>query len=247
MLGYREALSGRLRPRSALRPRFLGIPFARAMDRPLSSHNGMRRASGPCNARARRPVAFTLLEVLTVIALVGLLVAIAFTATGGATERARRARCRSELAVLAQALEAYRIIFGDYPRTGAAANDPAGVAATDDGPGILFNALAGRRGPGATLVPVETRSTVTLSAFALQSGDLPSVGSTAQSANAFLDPWGRRYLYFHKTGPAWTARVPLLFSVGPDGVAELPADPAAWDGTLPSGAANADNLHAFRS
>ena len=77
------------------------------MDRPLSSHNGLRRASWPCSARVRRASAFTLLEVLTVIALVGLLVAIAFTATGGAMERAHRARCRSDLAVLAQALEAY--------------------------------------------------------------------------------------------------------------------------------------------
>ncbi len=216
------------------------------MDRPLSSHNGLRRASWPCNARARRASAFSLLEVLTVIALVGLLVAIAFTATGGARERAHRARCRSDLVVLAQALEAYRATFGDYPKTGAAANDPAGAAATDDGPGILFNALVGRRGPGATLVPMVARSTVTLSAFALQSGDLPAAGTSAQSANAFLDPWGRRYLYCYKTGPAWTAHTPLLFSVGPDGKAELPADPATWDGTPPSGtAANADNLLAF--
>ena len=216
------------------------------MDGPLSSHNGVRRALGPCKAQARpapaRSGAFTLLEVLTVVAIIVLLAAIAFTATGGAMERGRRARCRSDLAVLTQALEAYRIHFGEYPQTGAAVSDPSGSADSGDGPGILFNALAGRRGPGASLVPLEGRCFLQPTAFALQTVELPHSGNSAQVANAFLDPWGRRYLYFYKCSNNWIVHAPLLCSAGPDGAVALPADLATWDGTLPTAAANADNL-----
>ncbi len=193
--------------------------------------------------------AFTLLELLAVVAIIGVLTAFVFGAAGGARERSRRTQAAAELAVLAQALEAYRTQFGDYPRTGVAANEPTGAAAPDDGPGILFNALAGRRGPGAALTAVEGRGLVP-AAVTLQTAALPVAGNSVQVANAFLDPWARRYLYWYKTGPAWTKRGPVLVSAGPDGAIELPAAPADWDGAWPAGAvapANADNLSAFDS
>ncbi len=190
------------------------------------------------------PPGFTLLELLAVIALIGVLTAVVFSAASGARGRSRRTQAVAELAVLGQALEAYRAQYGDYPCTGVVPSAPVGPAAVDDGPGILFNALAGRRGPGAALVPVEGRAFATLTVHSLQTTEVPVAGSAAQSANAFLDPWGQRYLYFYKTGPAWAQRVPLLLTAGPDGAAELPADFAAWDGAMPVADANADNLSA---
>ncbi len=188
---------------------------------------------------------FTLLELLAVVAIIAVLAALVLGASAGARERSRRARCSAELAVLAQALEAYRAHVGDYPRTGAAPNLPSGICATDDGPGILFNALTGRRGPSAVLQPIEGRVLVPLASCVLATGALPTPGDTAQAANAFLDPWGRRYLYWYKTGSRWTAPAPVLLSAGPDGVAELPAEPAHWDGSPPAGnGANADNIAA---
>jgi prepilin-type N-terminal cleavage/methylation domain-containing protein len=198
--------------------------------------------------RPVEPAAFTLLELLAVVAIIGVLALIAFTAVGGASDRTRRQRCHADLALLAQALEGYRAQFGDYPQTGPAVNDPAGTAATDDGPGVLFNALIGRRGPGVALVPIESHQFVSISVLTLQADDLPAVESTRQTANAFLDPWGRRYLYFYRTGPAWNLRAPLLLSAGPDGMVTIPADLTAWDGTLPAGGgANNDNLIASGS
>ncbi|HQF38031.1 MAG TPA: prepilin-type N-terminal cleavage/methylation domain-containing protein [Opitutaceae bacterium] len=223
------------------------------MARPLSPHDGGRKTRGLRSAAARigpgrAGAAFTLVELLAVVAIAGLLAALVFGAAHGAGERSRRARAAAELGVLAQALEAYRAQFGDYPRTGAVANDPAGPAAADDGPGILFNALAGRRGPGAALVPIEGRGFAALGVHRLQSEALPVSGNIAQMANAFLDPWGRRYLYAYRTGAAWMAPSPVLLSAGADGVAMLAADLAAWDGAVPAGTAapaNADNLMAF--
>ncbi len=210
----------------------------------------MDRPGGTCPEIGMPARAFTLLELLAVIAIIGLLTALVFGAAGGARERARRTQAAAELAVLAQALEAYRAQFGDYPRTGAAANDPTGAAATDDGPGILFNALTGRRGPAAELNPIEGRCFVALAAHSLQTNERPVTGSRAQSGNAFLDPWGRRYAYWYKTGPAWTQRGPALVSAGADGVIDMPADFAGWDGALPVGEgapSNADNLCGFGS
>lgn len=213
------------------------------MARPLSPHNGRwaSRRTRPAAARA-----FTLLELLAVVAIVGVLTAVFFGAAHGARERSRRAQAAAELAVLAQALEAYRNEQGDYPRTGMAGNVPDAPPAADDGPGILLNALLGRRGPDAVLVPRTGRSYVILGAHALQHPDRGEAAA-GQLANAFLDPWGRRYLYWYRTGAAWTRRAPVLLCVGADGATVAPPAPATWDGVASTTGPAADDLHAFTS
>ncbi|HLP08771.1 MAG TPA: hypothetical protein VK178_11445 [Opitutaceae bacterium] len=184
---------------------------------------------------------FTLLELLGVIALVGILAGLVFTSADGVRERAWRAQVKGELAVLTEALEAFRAAYGDYPVTGAAENDPSAAAATDDGPGILFNALAGRRGVHGALGREGCRF-ISPGAHTAQRVAWPLSGNTAPGANALLDPWGRRYLYYYRTGAGWKRRAPLLLSVGADGALALPGELATWDGSLPAGGANADNL-----
>ncbi len=210
------------------------------MVKPLSPHNG-----DPVRAADRvvRSCAFTLVELLAVVGVVGLLVALAFGAAQGAQERSRRRHAEAELAVLAQALEAYRAHYGDFPATGAVAVDPEAEAVGGDGPGILFNCLVGRCGPGGA--PLCGRSFVRLTAHVRQTDELPGPGAVVALANAFLDPWGRRYLYLHRTGPGWRARTPRLWSAGPDGVTVVPQDLAAWSGeSFPDDSANADDLFA---
>jgi len=62
---------------------------------------------------ARR--AFTLVEILTVIVIIGILAAIAVPAINGALKAAKTAAIRAEIDVLGQALEAYKLEYGEYP------------------------------------------------------------------------------------------------------------------------------------
>jgi len=65
----------------------------------------------------RRRAAFTLVEMLVVIAIIGVLVALLLPAVVGAINAARRARNALEVSQLANAVEAYKNKFGDYPPT----------------------------------------------------------------------------------------------------------------------------------
>ena len=58
---------------------------------------------------------FTLLELLTAIAVIAILTTIAIGSVRGAKERANIARARGELAALVTALEDFKRMYGDYP------------------------------------------------------------------------------------------------------------------------------------
>ncbi|MCC9644421.1 prepilin-type N-terminal cleavage/methylation domain-containing protein [Rhodopirellula sp. JC740] len=77
------------------------------------------------NARSNPPLpsrlaptsrsAFTLVEMLVVIGIIGILAGILIPAIGGAVGTARDTAIRMELDVIDQALEAYKLKYGDYP------------------------------------------------------------------------------------------------------------------------------------
>jgi len=67
--------------------------------------------------------AFTLIELLTVIAIIGILSAITFGVVKGVGEHGKITRATAELASLTTALESYRQYYGDYPWVGSDAND----------------------------------------------------------------------------------------------------------------------------
>lgn len=145
----------------------------------------------------RASLGFTLLELLTVIAIVAVLSGIAIGAGRHAIEAGKNARAKAELAALSVALDAYCRSYGDYPRT----NDSIS----------LLQALIGRRSPTGALVtgPV----TIDSGKFAISVGGDPFANPTAQ----LLDPWEQPYRYTYKTQSPWTNSSYVLWSVGPDG------------------------------
>ncbi len=175
----------------------------------------------PCVSRERWTNAFTLIELLTVIGVMAVLVGIAIGSMRGVKERANMARTKSELAVLALALEEFKRYYGDYPQTGpslansqrvtlAPANGLSGGPGLQTTQAILFNALTGAYGVTGLLggrvngpmfvdlskLPIENSLTTTvLNTLGVPTGTPPSKPTVN---TAFVDPWGNRYLYFYK-------------------------------------------------
>lgn len=197
--------------------------------------------------------AFTLIELLTVIAIIGILSAITFGAVRAVRERAKISQARTELATLSAALGNFKRQYGDYPQTGdlnlAGVNGPPdlGSISTNDAQAALFNALAGKLGP--KLDPLSGGKVfIELAKFTLETADLPDLGNATPVENALLDPWGRRYLYVYrrKSSPVdWKAPSFVLYSAGPDGLAgtTVGADGAE---TVVDAAQAADNIYLNR-
>lgn len=207
----------------------------------------------PLIFRVRDPRrAFTLIELLTVIAIIGILAAITLSVSNGVRTRALQSRTKAELAVIAQALEAYKRQYGDYPQTGAKTD-----AKPDSAPNLgnitdtysqtaVFNALAGKLGP--KLTALNGKAFLDLSRFTLETTALPDPTNTTAVDNALLDPWRRRYIYVYKgvAAPAtWKADSYVLFSAGPDGLVKA-TDPTPAGIVDYADADNLDNIYANR-
>lgn len=158
--------------------------------------------------------AFTLLELLSVITIIALLAGLGIGAGRRAAESGRIARAKAELAVLGAALENYRLIHGDYPRT-------------EDGAQLL-RALLGRRGPAADTI-INARALIEAARFTI-AGDV------------LIDPWGQAYVYAYKTSAPWSNSSYVLYSAGPDGRENPRLLAGGFPDARDTG--NADNIHA---
>lgn len=65
--------------------------------------------------RQHKRSGFTLVEILTVIVIIGILAGLAIPAITGALRVGRQAAIRAEVEGLAQGVEAYKLKYGDYP------------------------------------------------------------------------------------------------------------------------------------
>jgi prepilin-type N-terminal cleavage/methylation domain-containing protein len=181
----------------------------------------VREARLLCQAPTR---AFTLIELLTVISIIAILTAIGLKVIKGVKERSSVGLAKVELAALSQALEMYKLQYGDYPQTGRTAatafTAPVTAVANTSVQYMLFNALNGKLGPKLAAL-TNQKFFVDLARFSLfqtESANMPTAAGLPVE-NAFLDPWGQTYIYYYKTvgGATWTSPTYVLFSVGPDG------------------------------
>ena len=67
----------------------------------------------------RRLAAFTLIELLTVVAIIGILAAIIIPTAGGARKSANKAKVRAQFGAWTSAFEAFRQEYGAYPQLSA--------------------------------------------------------------------------------------------------------------------------------
>lgn len=95
---------------------------------------------------------FTLIEVMIVVAIVGILAAIAYPSYQEQVRKSRRADCAGELTLLANAMERFFTLNGSYPATVAAMNFPANCPIDGGTPSYTFS------------IPARTATTFTVQA-----------------------------------------------------------------------------------
>ncbi|HVU25317.1 MAG TPA: type II secretion system protein GspG [Opitutus sp.] len=174
-------------------------------------------------SRARDQCAFTLIELLTVVAIIAVLAGIVIGVGRRASETGKIARAKAELAAISAGLEGYRLQYGDYPRT----NDEA----------QLLQSLIGRLGP--TQAAISARARIDLASFKTQDGLDP----TSNTRALLIDPWDQPYVYVYKVpASGWTNPSFVLYSIGPDG--QDTSTLLAGGSPDAAAAGNADNIYA---
>ena len=118
------------------------------------------------------PHAFTLVEMLTVMAVIAVLASIILSLNGLVQRKAATSRAEGEIAAMSAACESYKADFGSYPQdpTDSPATDPDTVQLCpllDGDPGAtkyknaslaLYKALSGDAKPGTNPDPPATRN-----------------------------------------------------------------------------------------
>ena len=102
--------------------------------------------------------AFTLVELLTVIAIIGILAAILIPTTGSARAAANKAKTRAQFAQWASAIEAFRQEYGYYPtfETNNKVNGTTASSTTGSALHRFYDTLVGTRRDGTALPAVRT-------------------------------------------------------------------------------------------
>jgi prepilin-type N-terminal cleavage/methylation domain-containing protein len=129
-----------------------------------------------------RPVvaAFTLIELLAVVAVIGILAALLFPGLTAARVAANKARTRVQFNEWASALEGFRREYGYYPVLHASGLvNPPGQATEPGLPHLFHDVLAARRRDGS---------------------DLPAYSGSTDSLSA--EAQNRKLVSFHTFGPA---------------------------------------------
>ena len=194
--------------------------------RPLYSHAQKRFANS----------GFTLIELLMVIAVILVLSGITFGISRGVQNAQARAQAKAELATLSQAIEQFKLRYGDYPWHDLDDGDYPQAPNVEPPSTMLLYALTGR----LSMEPEKQSDGSTKLVVSLVHDDLDNVNvknrpkfidmtkfsvqvaGTVDSAKdvALLDPWGNPYVYWYKwenTPNNWNVFGPHLYSTGPNG------------------------------
>ena len=132
----------------------------------------------------RNAKAFTLLELMVVIAIVAVLAGLMFPAVQSVLERAKKVQAKNDLTQIVTAVNAFYTEYGRYPTTVKSGDATYGSGATAND--AVFKELRALGGSS-----INTRQVVFISPpeDTTQASPRGKVGSDSQ----FHDPWGNAY------------------------------------------------------
>ncbi len=139
--------------------------------------------------RGGESAAFTLIELFVVMAVVGILLGLAFPAFNSVQNSARKTQAKNDLVQIVTAVNAFYTEYGKYP-TAAISDATAKVGGgTSNLSGALFNDLR-----GLTTTLGNTRQVVFISPPEAKDQTNPRNGiATAATNRQLYDPWGKPY------------------------------------------------------
>ena len=145
---------------------------------------------------------FTLVELLTVIAIIAILAGLILSISGGVHTKAARARAEAEIAALRSGCESYKADNGIYPRdtyTDADATDPRLAGSTSASVGVqnaslsLYRMLSGAQ--NAVFPPDVVAGGKSYYEFKPDVLNGVKSGNTIPAVRFMQDPWGNSYGY----------------------------------------------------
>lgn len=179
-------------------------------------------------SRKQQRSAFTLVEILIVVSIIGILVATSSLVFNAVTKSQQRSRAVADMAELATGIEAFKGMYNDYPRLNFKSD---GLQSSRK----LYKCLV-----GLTYMTIESgqitfaninrdtdlKSFVEVSALETGTGEEEDLGKTISFMDpkaCFIDPWGNAYEYYYDSSSAigtmngWDGPSFILKSPGPDG------------------------------
>jgi prepilin-type N-terminal cleavage/methylation domain-containing protein len=210
---------------------------------------------------------FTLLELLIVIAVIGVLSAITFGIARGVQDAQNRAKAKGELAAISQALETFKNRAGDYPWASGAPRDAilngekvfaalvGWMEFERNNSNTVFKEKNSARVPSAgpkAYLDISKLTYVATSSYS--NADNPGEinpqfdAAFAPRGYFFLDPWGEPYVYLfgQNNNRDWEVFGYHLYSRGPDltdSTANYNTSNGVMDKNYRYSQNNADNLY----
>jgi prepilin-type N-terminal cleavage/methylation domain-containing protein len=156
--------------------------------------------------RRNKTASFTLVELLTVMAIISILAALVISTGWGVYQKSMRSRALNEIQGMTTALDGYKADNGNYPPSDGVLTTATPYTLSDGSVAggeyqtnsqLLYQALSGQTNFLDTPV---NKSYMTFKLIQLGNNSAP-VGTSGAGSTYIADPWGKSYGYSTGTPP----------------------------------------------